>query len=235
VERAQFKEYFGHSSHLTEVKFSAKDNYLLTVGGNDKTVIIWATDFGKETAEEDEEKEMEIEGDDDEIDIVRDDEEDDVGYTKPKVYEQKKAIPKKEKKQDEMGLFEEEDAGGGDEFMAVKPWLGQMREPSEFRKAPKNQEKPPTISFELEWVHGYRARDSKNNLAILKDGGVAYHAAAVGIVYDSDDHSQKHFIKHIDDITAMAFSPDQRTIATGEIGPKPSIYIWDGCTMQELH
>jgi microtubule-associated protein-like 6 len=48
-EKAQFKEYIGHSSHLTEVKFSANDNYLATVGGNDKTVIIWATDFGKGT------------------------------------------------------------------------------------------------------------------------------------------------------------------------------------------
>ena len=135
---------------------------------------------------------------------------------------------------DEMGLFEEEDAGGGDEFMAVKPWMGQMREPSDFRKAPKNQEQPPTIKFDLEWVHGYRARDSKNNLSILKDGCIAYHAAAVGIIYDSDDHSQKHFNKHIDDITSIAFSSDERTIATGEIGPKPSIYVWDGWTMQEL-
>lgn len=153
----------------------------------------------------------------------------DIGATKARVYQQKtKEVAKVPKKDDGGGLFEEEDAGAGDEFMAVKPWLGQMREPSEFRKAQKNQEKPPTVSFELEWVHGYRARDSKNNVSILKDGSIAYHAAAVGIVYDPDDHSQKHFCKHIDDITAMAFSSDGRTIATGEVGPKPSIYIWDG-------
>ena len=43
---AQFKEYKGHSSHVTKCKFSANDNFLVTTGGNDKTVLIWETDFG---------------------------------------------------------------------------------------------------------------------------------------------------------------------------------------------
>jgi echinoderm microtubule-associated protein-like 6 len=234
-ERAKFKEYFGHSSHLTEVKFLAGDNYLTTVGGNDKTVIVWETDFGSEAMKESDD---DIQEDDDDLDVAKSDDEfsdDDMGEVHKKVYETKSAKPKKEPADDGgMGLFEMEDAGGGDEFMAVKPWLGQMREPTGYNKPPKNQEKPPTINFDLEWVHGYRARDSKNNIAILADGCIAYHAAAVGIVYDSDDHTQRHFNKHIDDVTSMAFSSDERTVATGEIGPKPSIYIWDACTMQEL-
>lgn len=40
---------------------------------------------------------------------------------------------------------------------------------------------------------------------------------------------------HIDDVTAIAFSPDGRTVATGEIGPKPMICIWDAITMQIKH
>jgi WD40 repeat protein len=46
VEKAQFNEYNGHSSHVTKVKFSAGDNYVVSTGGNDKTVLIWQTDFG---------------------------------------------------------------------------------------------------------------------------------------------------------------------------------------------
>lgn len=33
----------------------------------------------------------------------------------------------------------------------------------------------------------------------------------------------------------MAFAPDNRTVATGEIGPKPSIYVWDGPSKQIKH
>jgi microtubule-associated protein-like 6 len=35
----------GHSSHVTKVKFSANDTYVISTGGNDKTVIVWETDF----------------------------------------------------------------------------------------------------------------------------------------------------------------------------------------------
>jgi microtubule-associated protein-like 6 len=35
----------GHSSHVTKVKFSFNDKYVISTGGNDKTVIVWETDF----------------------------------------------------------------------------------------------------------------------------------------------------------------------------------------------
>lgn len=87
----------------------------------------------------------------------------------------------------------------------------------------------------MEWVHGYRSRDTKNNISYLVDGSIAYHAAALGIVYDAKDHSQRFFNMHINDIISMAFSPDKKLVATGEIGPHPSIYIWDAISMDMIH
>lgn len=46
IEKAQFNSYTGHSSHVTKVKFTAGDQFVITTGGNDKTVIVWETDFG---------------------------------------------------------------------------------------------------------------------------------------------------------------------------------------------
>ena len=86
-------------------------------------------------------------------------------------------------------FFEVADVGHGDEFAAVKPWMGQIREPTGWVKPPMNQNKPPSIGLELEWVHGYRSRDSRNNIGVLTDGTIAYHAAALGIVYDPAQHT----------------------------------------------
>ena len=45
TEGADANEYSGHSSHVTKVKFTANDRNVVSVGGNDKTLIIWETDF----------------------------------------------------------------------------------------------------------------------------------------------------------------------------------------------
>lgn len=41
VPRAQAKEYMGHSSHVTNVSFTAGDESLISTGGNDRAIIQW--------------------------------------------------------------------------------------------------------------------------------------------------------------------------------------------------
>ena len=44
-EKAGFNDYYGHSSHVTGVKFTANDTFVISTGGNDKTVMVWDTDI----------------------------------------------------------------------------------------------------------------------------------------------------------------------------------------------
>ena len=76
IEHAEYKAYGGHSSHIPKIRFTPNDQFLISVGGNDKSVFIWETDFGeqkiKEEFEEDEEEEEE---EDDEEEEEEEDEE----------------------------------------------------------------------------------------------------------------------------------------------------------------
>ncbi len=77
--------------------------------------------------------------------------------------------------------------------MAVKPWMGQMKPPSSFKRAAKGANLAPSVELHLEWVHGYKGDSTKNNLRYLDDGNLAYYIAAVGVVYNPDAHTQKFF------------------------------------------
>ena len=124
--------------------------------------------------------------------------------------------------------FAEEEALKGDQFGAIKPWKTNVMNciPSNYQKS-KLDGALPDADLELEFVHGYRCHDTRNNLRYTNNGKFVYHTAAVGIVYDKEKNSQLIFNEHFDDITAFAIHPNKKYVATGEIGPYPLISIWD--------
>lgn len=61
----------------------------------------------------------------------------------------------------------EEYSSKGDEFMAVKPWIGAVKEPTK-KMSTKNS--TPDSMLELDWVYGYRSYDVRNNLHYVETG-----------------------------------------------------------------
>lgn len=61
VHRQFFSEYKGHSSHITGVKWSFDDKFLVTIGGLEKSIIQWNVDAGQNIVYEYEEPEKEKE------------------------------------------------------------------------------------------------------------------------------------------------------------------------------
>lgn len=76
---------------------------------------------------------------------------------------------------------------------------------------------PPVEKLKLEWVYGYRGRDSRNNLFILPTGELIYFIAAVVVLYNVDDQIQRHYTGHNDDIKCLSIHPDKITVATGQV------------------
>jgi len=126
----------------------------------------------------------------------------------------------------EEEIFSEDKVGGGDQFMAVKPWLGAVKNsvPSDY-KPTKGESDPPHAQLNLEFVHGYRCHDSRNNLKYAATGEIVYHTAAVGIVYDPKNRTQRFFMEHSDDIICLDVY--ENMAITGQIGHKPLICVWD--------
>ena len=53
---AAFKDFSGHSSHVTNVRWSQSGSHAITVGGNDRCVFQWSRSVEDEVEEADEEK-----------------------------------------------------------------------------------------------------------------------------------------------------------------------------------
>ena len=64
------------------------------------------------------------------------------------------------------------------------------------------------------------------NLFYNKFGDVVYFAAGVGVVYDDNTNKQRYFMRHDDDIECLAMHPDKETVATGQFGVEPTVWIW---------
>jgi hypothetical protein len=90
-------------------------------------------------------------------------------------------VPDREEAEEQDGLFEEQDAGA-QEFMAVRPWIGQIAEPNNHN--PMDLSKPD-VNFALEYVYGYRSADTRQNVKFSPSGKVVYMTAALGVILDT--------------------------------------------------
>lgn len=58
----------------------------------------------------------------------------------------------------------------------------------------------PGCQLRLEWIHGYRGHQCRNNLYYTAGKEIVYFVAGVGVVYNTREHTQKFYLGHNDDI-----------------------------------
>ncbi|KAJ8309286.1 hypothetical protein KUTeg_014160 [Tegillarca granosa] len=102
-------------------------------------------------------------------------------------------------------------------------------------------EEPPNEQLQLEYVHGYRGRDARNNLFCLPSGEVIYFTAAIVVMHNLESDKQRHYIGHTDDVKCLAIHPDKVQIASGQVAGhddhegKPHVRIWNSQTLETIH
>ncbi|NWZ90945.1 EMAL3 protein, partial [Nesospiza acunhae] len=106
---------------------------------------------------------------------------------------------------------------------------------------PLRAELPPE-RLQLDWVYGYRGRDSRSNLHVLGSGELVYFIACVVVLLQLPARRQRHYLRHSDCVRCLAVHPDRLRVATGQAAGvdkdgkplQPIVHIWDSATLQTL-
>jgi hypothetical protein len=101
-----------------------------------------------------------------------------------------KVVDAVQKEDRDFDFFEGADAGAGDQFMAVRPYEGAIMEPDEHNEESSNA---PNVTYDLEYVYGFRCEDSRMNCFYNTKGHATYMTAALGVILDQGSNKQKFF------------------------------------------
>jgi len=202
IEKASFKKFIGHSSHVTCVRFTHNDAYVISTGGNDKSIFQWKFHMDQE-AEEEFDRYKDLDEEDNNPDF-----------------------------ENEVLNFKEDEMEFGDEGSASRPYLGEVKAstPKNFVVS-KTAGEAPKESLRLKYVFGYRAFDTRMNVKYTSEGKIVYHTAAVGVVLDKENE-QSFFTNHDEDMVCLAIHPNLKIVATGQMAKAGKaklidIYVWE--------
>uniref|UniRef100_A0A8B9D2A6 EMAP like 5 n=2 Tax=Anser TaxID=8842 RepID=A0A8B9D2A6_9AVES len=211
---AKFKKYLGHSAHVTNVRWSHDHQWVVSIGGADHSVFQWkfVPDRKLKDSLHIAPQESLVDSNSDESDSDQSD------------------VP-------ELDSEIEQETQITYRRQVYKEDLPQLKEQcKEKRKsaASKRRERAPGNSIRLHFVHGYRGYDCRSNLFYTQTGEIVYHVAAVGVVYNRQQNTQRFYLGHDDDILCLAIHPLKDYVATGQVGRDSSIHIWDTETIRPL-
>lgn len=211
---AKFKKYNGHSAHVTNVRWSHDVQWVLTTGGADHALFQWR--FFPESVMN---GGLDINVQDNHGDSNSEESDSDVSD-----------VP-------ELDSDIEQETQINYDRQVYKEDLPQLRQQSREKKqqvGSLKRQRGPEQGLQLQFVHGYRGYDCRNNLLYTQSGEVLYHVAAVGVVYNRQLHNQRFYLGHDDDILSLCIHPLKDYAATGQVGRDPAIHVWDIQTVKCL-
>ncbi|KAM7375782.1 hypothetical protein PAMP_005554 [Pampus punctatissimus] len=211
---AKFKKYLGHSAHITNARWSHDYQWVITIGGADHSVFQW-----KFVPERKSKEALHIAPQETLADSNSEESDSD-----------QSDVP-------EMDSEIEQETQLTYRRQVYKEDLPQLKEQSKEKHraiAMKKKERAPGSGVKLHFIHGYRGYDCRSNLFYTQTGEIVYHVAAVGVVYNRQQNTQRFYMGHDDDILCLAIHPLKDFVATGQVGRDSSIHIWDTETLKPM-
>ncbi|XP_012495852.1 PREDICTED: echinoderm microtubule-associated protein-like 5 [Propithecus coquereli] len=211
---AKFRKYIGHSAHVTNVRWSHDYQWVISIGGADHSVFQWK--FIPERKLKDalhiapQESLADSNSDESDSDLS------DVPELDSEIEQETQLTYRRQVYKEDL------------------PQLKEQCKEKQKSATSKRRERLPGNSIRLHFVHGYRGYDCRSNLFYTQIGEIVYHVAAVGVIYNRQQNTQRFYLGHDDDILCLAIHPLKDYVATGQVGRDPSIHIWDTETIKPL-
>eukprot|EP00043_Microstomoeca_roanoka_P006737 m.65510 g.65510 ORF g.65510 m.65510 type:complete len:1912 (-) comp13543_c0_seq2:42-5777(-) len=218
IPYAKHKKYLGHSAHVTNIRFTAGDKRLVSTGGGDTALLVW--DFGAGNTKAAEQMAQSLYSDASDTDSEEEGYDSDVVRERSIDYTTKTYISRQDPKERKSKLAKHRSNAQREKF-------GRAR--TQKKTAPKIK------ALRLEFIHGYRGYDTRNNLRFIDRDTIVYHAAGACVVMNVTSRQQRFYLQHTDDVLCLAVNPrKQAYIATGQLGESASVHVWNAQTLETL-
>ena len=152
--------------NVTSVRIFNNDSFVLAISDKDNSIVIYETDFKNDSKNVDNmevladiEKEEQVSDPNNEVQV------------RPSI--RNRAASKSESdgkatmEQIDIAKFYKPANPNDDKNKYQKPWLASVRYPTDYIKPPVNNEKPPKIKIDPEYVFGFRVKDCRGNLKYI--------------------------------------------------------------------
>lgn len=230
-----YLSYIGHSHPVAKVRVSANKRYVISIGGNDRTILLWRHEVEDVDATDDEgegySSDSSMASDLDNLDHTG------TGGTYGAQTSLNSPLNDFSELTIKSPVEEAVCANASSAELRALMSSGQVKDSNEQGKW-KSSIIEPTIKktldtnndvdLTLRWIHGYKCKDCRNSVRYSASGRIMFTAANVGVVYSKTSGKQTFLLgAHNDEILCIAVHPNGQYVATGDSGSSPTIVIWN--------
>ena len=122
----------------------------------------------------------------------------------------------------------------GDIIHTVPGWHSTAFPPSSWCDPGHVGRAAPLTELELEFIFGYNGSRARGNLCCNDAGELIFPVSRYAVVFNIETRTQRFFLKHTDEVSAVRMHPDQIVVASGEYGCKGTICVWDSQSIETL-